>query len=376
MTGQLYTYFLKGGPMMYPLLFFSLLALIFIIERFIVFTKAKINVNEFLTKIRKALLVNRNVKEAIKVCEQYQGPVASVMKAGLLRYGHTREDIEKTIENAALYELDRLEKRMGVLATTANVAPMLGFLGTVTGMIKSFDTLASPGSHQPGRGRGRHLRGADHHRHGSDHRDSGAARLQLVHHQDQPLRARHRDRHQHAAGDLHRDGQPAVRPGGRGSGLGRESAMAIVRGKGRKTGAEIFTASMADIVFLLIVFFVLTYNTEKDRTQVDLPETWNRSEIPKDAAVISIAPPEQGTIIRVSTGEEMSLPVSTDEEVVTFASNVVAQDPEQEVHHQGRRGSALRTGRCRARRPQAVQGEVHLPAVRSADRRGRLIRGG
>ncbi|MCD4750018.1 MAG: MotA/TolQ/ExbB proton channel family protein [Thermoanaerobaculales bacterium] len=136
--------------MMWPLLFFSLLALTFIIERFIVFTKAKINVNEFLTKIRKALLVNRNVKEAIKVCEQSKGPVASVMKAGLLRYGHTRDDIEKTIENAAMYELDRLERRMGVLATTANVAPMLGFLGTVTGMIKSFATLAEAGLTNPG----------------------------------------------------------------------------------------------------------------------------------------------------------------------------------------------------------------------------------
>ena len=102
-----------------------------------------------MTKIRKALLVNRNVKEAIKICEQGKGPVASVMKAGLLRYGHPREDIEKTIENAALYELDRLEKRLGVLATTANVAPMLGFLGTVAGMIKSFATLAEQGLTNP-----------------------------------------------------------------------------------------------------------------------------------------------------------------------------------------------------------------------------------
>jgi biopolymer transport protein ExbB len=134
---------------MYPLLFFSILAATVAIERFIVFSKAKLNVSEFLTKIRKALLVNRNVKEAIKICEQSKGPVASVMKAGLLRYGHTREDIEKTIENAALYELDRLEKRLGVLATTANVAPMLGFLGTVAGMIKSFATLAEQGLTNP-----------------------------------------------------------------------------------------------------------------------------------------------------------------------------------------------------------------------------------
>jgi biopolymer transport protein ExbB len=134
---------------MYPLLFFSVLAATVAIERFIVFSKAKVNVSDFLTKIRKALLVNRNVKEAIKICEQSKGPVASVMKAGLLRYGHPREDIEKTIENAALYELDRLEKRLGVLATTANVAPMLGFLGTVAGMIKSFATLAEQGLTNP-----------------------------------------------------------------------------------------------------------------------------------------------------------------------------------------------------------------------------------
>ena len=149
MTGQVAEYFRQGGIFMYPLLFFSVLAATVAIERFIVFSKAKLNVSDFLTKIRKALLVNRNVKEAIKICEQSKGPVASVMKAGLLRYGHTREDIEKTIENAALYELDRLEKRLGVLATTANVAPMLGFLGTVTGMIKSFATLAEQGLTNP-----------------------------------------------------------------------------------------------------------------------------------------------------------------------------------------------------------------------------------
>ncbi|MCP4902694.1 MAG: hypothetical protein GY906_37500 [bacterium] len=106
--------------------------------------------------------------------------------------------------------------------------------------------------------------------------------------------------------------------------------MAIIRGRERKTSGKIFTASMADIVFLLIVFFVLTYNTEVDRTQVDLPETWVRTKIPKEAAVVSIAPPDQGSVIRVSTGEEMSLPVSTDEEIVTFASNVIAENPMRE----------------------------------------------
>lgn len=100
-----------------------------------------------------------------------------------------------------------------------------------------------------------------------------------------------------------------------------------LRSRSRKLEGSIFTASMADIVFLLIVFFVLTYNVEVDRTQVQLPKTWVRSDIPKEAAYISID--KQG-VIRVSTGKEMALPVGSDEEVVTFASNVVAEDPTKE----------------------------------------------
>jgi biopolymer transport protein ExbD len=105
--------------------------------------------------------------------------------------------------------------------------------------------------------------------------------------------------------------------------------MAIIRGRERETAAKIFTASMADIVFLLIVFFVITYKVEVDRTRMELPESWVRVKIPQEEkpAVISVAPRSEGYLIRVSTGEEMSLPVSTDEEVVTFASTEVARDP-------------------------------------------------
>jgi len=106
--------------------------------------------------------------------------------------------------------------------------------------------------------------------------------------------------------------------------------MALIRGRERGTGAAIFTASMADIVFLLIVFFVLTYKVEVDKTQMNLPETWNRKKIPEKAAVISIAPPDRGSTIRVSTGKEMALPVSTIEEVITFASTEVAKNPNRE----------------------------------------------
>ena len=108
--------------------------------------------------------------------------------------------------------------------------------------------------------------------------------------------------------------------------------MAIIRGRDRKDAAAIFTASMADIVFLLIVFFVLTYKVEVDRTRMDLPDTWIRIKVPEKAAVISISPPDANPplTIRVSTGEEMSLPGSTHEEIVTFASTEVARNPNKE----------------------------------------------
>jgi len=109
--------------------------------------------------------------------------------------------------------------------------------------------------------------------------------------------------------------------------------MAIIRGREKKGGGEIFTASMADIVFLLIVFFVLTYHTEVDRTKVQLPKTALRHEIDKKAAMVSIASPTDPNgpeKIRVSTGEDMALPVRSQEEIITFAQTVVARDPNKQ----------------------------------------------
>jgi len=140
----------KGGPVMWPILILSIIGFAVMIERAWVLRKARINVNEFLAKIRKALMVNRSLRDAVKICEQYQGPVASVMKAGLLKHGQPKEDVEKTIENAAMFETTRLERGLAVIATAANIEPMLGFLGTVTGMIGSFDALAKSGLSNPG----------------------------------------------------------------------------------------------------------------------------------------------------------------------------------------------------------------------------------
>lgn len=141
-AGQLIYYFEKGGPMMWALLLCAVLGLTFIIERFWVLNRSKIRTDEFLTKVRAALLKKRSVKEAVKVCEEYRGPISAIMKAGLLKYGSSEEEIEKNIEIAATHELSRLERGLAVLASVANIAPLLGFLGTVTGMINAFDALS------------------------------------------------------------------------------------------------------------------------------------------------------------------------------------------------------------------------------------------
>ncbi len=148
-AGSVFRLYNDGGPFMHPLLIFSLLALVFIIERFYALWKAKIDTQEFIGRVRTALLKRRNVKEAITVCEEYQGPIANIMKAGLIKYGRPQEEIERTIEAASAHELARLERGLNVLATVANVAPLVGFLGTVSGMINSFDALAKAGLSNP-----------------------------------------------------------------------------------------------------------------------------------------------------------------------------------------------------------------------------------
>lgn len=94
-----------------------------------------------------------------------------------------------------------------------------------------------------------------------------------------------------------------------------------------RAGAVIPTASMADIVFLLIIFFILTFNIEVDKSRVVLPKSNLRSEVPKKAAVVSIT--ENGQM-RVSDGESASTAVSGPEDVLSFATGVIASNPDKE----------------------------------------------
>jgi biopolymer transport protein ExbB len=147
--GTLLKYYNDGGMVMHFISILSLASLTTIVYKLIVFWRVRMNMNEFIGKVRAALLKG-NVKGAVSVCEEYRSPVASIVKSALLKYGQPRQTIEKAMESAAIHEVAYLEKYHAVLATIANIAPLLGFLGTVVGMVLSFDVIAQHGLNNPG----------------------------------------------------------------------------------------------------------------------------------------------------------------------------------------------------------------------------------
>jgi biopolymer transport protein ExbB len=147
--GDLWKYYIDGGVTMHFISALWLTSLSTIIYKLIIFRQVKLNLNEFISKVRGSLLKG-NIKGAMGVCEEYRGPVSAIVKSGLLKFGKSHDEIEKTMENAAIHEVANLEKYLAVLATVANIAPLLGFLGTVVGMILSFDVIATQGLNDPG----------------------------------------------------------------------------------------------------------------------------------------------------------------------------------------------------------------------------------
>lgn len=152
------TFFQKMGFVFYPLALCSITALTFIIERFFTFARArsKIGAEQFMASITDSLR-NENIMEAVSTCEDAGGPLANVLKAGLLRYSQaqieerdiTKDEIQEAIEEAELLETPELEKNLPVLGTIAVVSPLFGLLGTVTGMINAFTTIALEGTGDP-----------------------------------------------------------------------------------------------------------------------------------------------------------------------------------------------------------------------------------
>jgi biopolymer transport protein ExbB len=134
-------FFNKGGPFMWPLLVVLLVGVVFTILKFWALSRSTINTRKFLVRVKSALSEG-GVDEAVRICERTRGPISAIFHAGLLRANKGVEHVEKAIENAAIIETGFLERGMIWLAWTINIAPMLGFLGTVSGMIGAFEAIA------------------------------------------------------------------------------------------------------------------------------------------------------------------------------------------------------------------------------------------
>jgi biopolymer transport protein ExbB len=136
----------RGGPVIWVLLLLGALALVLFIERLLYLHRSQIRSTEFLNGI-KNILAQRRMVEAVTVCEEAPGPVAAVVKAALLHAGEDEVRMRYAVQDAAIVELPALERRLGALAAIAQVAPMVGLLGTVLGMATTFREFMEGGQY-------------------------------------------------------------------------------------------------------------------------------------------------------------------------------------------------------------------------------------
>ena len=133
-------FFVQGGGFMWPILIALLFGLAIIGERAYSLLNSSSNTNQFFDDV--TTIYNDSGKDqAIEHCENTPGPVASIFYAGLSKMGNAKEDIEKAVQNAGGLEMAFLEKNMIWINSVITIAPMLGFTGTVVGMIKAFEDI-------------------------------------------------------------------------------------------------------------------------------------------------------------------------------------------------------------------------------------------
>jgi biopolymer transport protein ExbB len=141
-------FLMNGGPIMWPLLACALVALGVIIERWMVIGRAATDTEELLEQVRRHLSEGR-IADALALAEGTRGPVASLVASGIRNQDLDADAIERSMEELALRETPVLYKRLGILDTVITIAPLLGLLGTVTGMIKAFNVVGNVGLNQP-----------------------------------------------------------------------------------------------------------------------------------------------------------------------------------------------------------------------------------
>jgi biopolymer transport protein ExbB len=134
-----------GGPVFLLILLAGAVAIVVFVERFFHCHRAQINSTEFLNGVRNVLRRD-NVVEAISICDATPGPVARLVKTAILNRDNGRDRVRESLEEAGLVEVPRLEEKLNLLATIAQLAPLLGLFGTVVGLMKTFDGILGEGA--------------------------------------------------------------------------------------------------------------------------------------------------------------------------------------------------------------------------------------
>jgi biopolymer transport protein ExbB len=132
---------IKGGFMMIPIILSSFVAIYIFVERVLTINKANQSPDAFMSRI-KEMVLRGDINAAKLLCSQFNSPIARMIEKGVSRIGSPLKTIEASIENVAKLELFKLEKNLSILATIAGSAPMMGFLGTVIGMVSAFIAIA------------------------------------------------------------------------------------------------------------------------------------------------------------------------------------------------------------------------------------------
>jgi biopolymer transport protein ExbB len=134
----------NGGVIVWLILIAGAVALVVFVERALFCHRSQINSAEFLNGVR-TVLKRDNVVEAISICDATPGPVARIVKTAILNHDKGRERVREAVEEAGLTEVPQLEERLNLLATIAQIAPLLGLLGTIVGFIRIFMQLQTDG---------------------------------------------------------------------------------------------------------------------------------------------------------------------------------------------------------------------------------------
>ncbi len=133
-----------GGILMWPIMACSVIALAVTLERLWRLRRAQTGMRDFMDAMR-SVLRQRRMQEALTLCDDTDTPVARVVKAGVLKHDRPKADIREAMQDAGRLEVPRLERYLGALATCTSVAPLLGLLGTVIGMIKCLAVVMHKG---------------------------------------------------------------------------------------------------------------------------------------------------------------------------------------------------------------------------------------